>query len=90
VSIIKAHVSTCLNVRSFAVPKDVLTMAGTLDGPNAHHQRLSSTPMAVVPDSGGGGLMTHRKGFVEMEEHGLLSYGVTGFKRQSSVQGCGG
>ena len=65
-------------------------MACTLGGPNAHHQRLSSTPMAVVPDSGEGGLMTHQKGFVEIEEHGLLSYGVTGFKRQSSVQECGG
>jgi len=69
-------------------PNDVLTLAGTLDGQNAHHQRLSSTPMAVVPDSGGEGLMTRQKGFVEMEEHGLLSYqGSTGFKRQSLCTG---
>jgi hypothetical protein len=44
--------------------------------------------MAVVPDSGGEGLMTRQKGFVEMEEHGLLSYqGSTGFKRQSLSTG---
>jgi hypothetical protein len=44
--------------------------------------------MAAVPDSGGEGLITHQKGFVDMEEHGLLSYQEsTGFKRQSLCTG---